>query len=121
MARRRNIVRSARRLSVWVGAGLADTTITSGTQLLLSLNAAALAVRPFTVVRTHLAINYGSDQAIAGESSMAVLSMQVLSDSAIAAGVGSVPTPINETDADYFVYKPIHFDFSLATFVGFEN
>ena len=44
--------------------------------------------------------------------------MQVVSDSAVAAGVGSVPTPLTETDADYFVYAPVAFDFEFSNATG---
>ena len=109
------------RLNEWFSAGLAPTTLSAGTTLLATLNAAALALRPFTIVRTRMAICYTSDQAVASESSQGIFSMQVVTQAAASAGVASVPTPLNETNADYFVYQAIGFDFSLATAVGFTR
>ena len=52
-----------RRETLWIGDTLIETTIATGTTavLLSTLNAAALALRPFTVVRTRGAVNISSD------------------------------------------------------------
>jgi len=126
MARRRmpvrGFVRPAPRSNVWVGAGLAISTISSGTTLLATLNAAALALRPFTIVRTHLAIHYTSDQEAVSEFSQAVLSTQVVTETAAASGVAAIPTPIAETDADFLVYKPLFSDYqAIVTIGGFQD
>ena len=117
-ARGRIITRPAPRSNVWFGMRLAATTISSGATLLQVLNAAALALRPFTIIRTRLAISYTSDQAAVSESQQGVFSMQVVTSSASAAGVGSIPTPLTDTDADFFVYQPIFQDFVFLSSVG---
>jgi len=121
MARNRSqrFVRPAPRTMVWFSAGFAPIAIASAATLVSSLNAAALLLRPFTIIRTRLAIVYASDQAAASESAQGVLSMQVVSDSAVAAGIASVPTPLTETDADYFVYEPVAFSFTFGDATGF--
>ena len=110
--------RSAQRANVWFGAGIAASTISSGTTLIGTLNAAGLLLRPFTIIRTHLMIVYGTDQAVASESSQGVFSLQVVREPAAAAGIASLPIPINEPLADYFVYQPVHFAFEQVTAVG---
>jgi len=110
-----------RRTSQWVGLGVAAGTISSGTTLIASFNAGILALRPFTIVRTHLEISLSSDQTVASEGTMGAFSMQVVTDSASAAGVASVPTPLTQPSADFFVYKPLVFEIIVATAVGFEE
>ncbi len=117
--RRSRLVRPAPRSNVWVGAGLNATVITGVRTLLQTLNAAALAVRPFTIVRTHLSISYNSDQVAATETTQAVFAMQVVTESAAAGGVTTVPTGISETDGDFFVYKPLFSGIELVTAIGF--
>ena len=120
MARRPlRIVRPSRREMVWFGAGFGAITVSVAATLLTSLNAAALALRPFTIIRTRLAIAWDSDQAAATEGGAGVFSMQVVSDSAVAAGVTAVPTPLTETDSDYFVYKPVNFGIVVLDATGF--
>ena len=123
MARRRGsrFVRPAPRSMVWVGTGLSVSTTTTAATLLSSLNAAALGLRPFTVVRTRMGITLLSDQEAAGESSQGALGMVVVSDSAAAAGVASVPTPLTEVNTDFFVYKPLFHVYAHDTNVGFQH
>jgi len=117
--RGRIVPRPAPRTMIWIGAGISHTVISSATTLISSLNAAALALRPFTIIRTHLTIDFHSDQAIASETVMAVYTKQVVTEQAAAAGVGSVPSGVAEPDADFYVYKPIMFDFLFSTASGF--
>ncbi len=104
------MARPAPRSNVWLGFGLANTNIPIATTatLLATLNAAALALRPFTVVRTRLVMSVVSDQAAASEFLSGALSFQVVTETAAAAGIASLPTPLVETDADFFVYQPFH-------------
>ena len=124
MARRfsnRPVIRGARRTSTWIGAGLSEVTLATDDTLLATLNAAALALRPFTIVRSRIAISYLSDQTAANEFSQAVFSAQIVSESAAAAGVDSCASPIDETDADFFIYKPLFFDIISLTSVGVQD
>ena len=114
MARRARLVRSGR-VNQWIGVGLPIQTISSATTLIGILNAGALALRPFTIIRTHMMIDYSSDQLSAGEFTQGALGMQVVTDSAAAAGIGSVPTPLVDVTADFFVYKPL---FSAVVFAS---
>ena len=105
MARRfiRGDGRSAKRSTVWLGIDPTDTvmTITGGT-IITSFNAAALALRPFTIVRTHLELLIFSDQAAAAEAQIGAYGGVVVSEQASAIGVSAVPTPVTDSDSDLF-------------------
>ena len=120
--RGRIVTRPVARTMVWIGARLAATTISSGATLLATLDpTTGFPLRPFTIVRTRLGISYVSDQAAASESQQGVFSMQVVTVSAAGAGVGSIPTPLTDPDADFHVYQPLFQDFLFASGVGFSD
>ena len=101
--------RSPRRLTDWfAGASQSvETALAASTSVLFaSLNAAALAVRPFTVVRTRGWIWVASDQVAAFEVPFGGAALAVVSDQASAIGVTAVPTPITDEDSDlFFMYQ----------------
>ncbi len=72
-----------------------------------SLNAAALAMRPFTIVRQHYELYVISDQAAAIEQQMGAFGVAVVSDQASAIGVTAVPTPITDLGSDLWVTHQI--------------
>jgi len=123
MARRRIVTRTpARREMVWIPWTLGDFVIAANVGTLLGvLNAAALALRPFTIVRTHLLLTWDSDQSAASEVPIGAVGMIVTSEQATTAGIASIPTPVTEADADFFVYQPLMSSFSFATAAGFES
>jgi len=87
-----------------------------------SLNAAALALRPFTIVRTRGSWHCRSDQAGASEYYGGGLGMAVVSDQASAVGVTAVPTPITEMGSDlWFMYEVMTQRFEFVSGVGFEG
>ena len=118
----RRVITPQRRTSVWFAMGL--TNVFAGgnakTQLLV-LNAAALALRPFTVIRTRLWIQIISDQSAAAEVAQGAFGLIVVQEEASAAGAASVPGTISETDASFFVYEPFVNTFDIATAVGFHE
>ena len=112
-------VRSAKRQMTWIGIRITPQVLTGTTPLLLgSMNAAALALRPFTIVRTRMNIWVASDQAAVSETNSGAYAMQVVTEQATGAGVTAVPTPGSEFNADYFVYQPFQFDFVFLSSVG---
>lgn len=123
MARRRHrFVRPAPKTKMWIGTGVGRASVSGTTPLLLaSLNATALALRPFTILRSRILFYAESDQIIATETNSGVYSRQVVTDSAIAAGVGSVPTPLSQFEADYYVYQPFQYDFLFSTASGHQT
>ena len=110
------------RIPVWFTSRLDETAAGGGGSTLLSvLNAAALALRPFTIIRTRLWIHIHSDQAAAGEVAQGAYGKIVVQEEAVDAGVGSVPTPISEADASFFVYEPFVNEFTFVSAVGFQE
>ncbi len=120
MARRRfNTTRSfqrSRRESMWIALSFVETDLTAGTTAVLtnSLNAAALALRPFTVVRTRLFFHNRSNQLSDAEDYGANIAMAVVSDQSVAIGVTAVPTPTTDQGSDLF-----HVFASLGGYMGF--
>ena len=93
MAIRRQVQRS-RRKSLWLFLDVVlDSLSTASSLLSASLNAAALALRPFTIVRTYVEILLESDQAATPEAQFGAFGIAVVSDQAIAVGITAVPTP----------------------------
>jgi len=124
MAHRRNargrIGQRSDRQPVWFFIRVSTTAVAGGSTavLLSTFNAAALLLRPFTIIRTHLLLQMSTDQSIASELFVGAYGMQVVTEQAAAAGIASVPTPISETDADFFVYQPVIDSFLFADATG---
>ena len=111
-----------RRETLWLGGVVQQTTLASASvaTLLTSLNAVALAMRPFTIVRTRGIVTVHTDQIAATEDQVVGYGQAVVSDQAAAIGVTAVPTPVADSESDlWFVYQMMfnHFDFASA--VGF--
>jgi len=106
---------TVRRQSTWFSIGFSAVTVTSmGT--FTSLNAAALALRPFTVVRTHVELYILSDQAAAHEFQATAFGMAVVSDQAAAVGVTAIPMPVDELGSDlWFVHRVAFADATALT------
>ncbi len=104
-------------MSVWFGFQHASSTMTStGGTIIFSLNAAALALEPFTIVRSHFEVALRSDQAAAVERQSASFGIAVVSDQAVAIGVTAVPTPFTDMASDlWFVHRNIFGDESSLT------
>jgi len=102
--RRHGSVKSTRRLSTWFIVAPVTTTngAAAGTNLILSLNVAALAFRPFTLVRTYLEIALQSDQAAAIERQSIAVGMAVVSDQSVAIGITALPLPVTDADSNLF-------------------
>ncbi len=98
------------RESVWFTGPLVVTTIAAaGTSVLVSsLNAAALALRPFTLVRTRGILQLRSDQEAASESAMFSYGQCVVSDQASAIGITAIPTPATDRSSDlWYVFETL--------------
>ncbi len=113
MAHRRTVAtrsQAIRRKTAWITWEFVPVAVTANGVVQLSggMNASALALLPFTVVRTRGVIHWESDQAAATEDFGGVFSMQRVTAVALGAGIGSVPTPLTEAGDDYFVYEPFY-------------
>jgi len=111
------------RETVWLaGVCTRSTTAAATAVLLTSLNAAALALRPFTVVRTRGLIGFKSDQLAGTEPQAGAYGECVVSDQAAAIGVTAVPTPVTDDGSDlWYVYQRFFGEFAFTTAAGFEN
>jgi len=94
-----------RRETEWFFMPQANTTIAAASTatLIRSLNAAALALRPFTIVREHFFLSLQSDQAVATEDQQVGFGACVVSDQASAIGVTAVPTPLTDLGSDLWM------------------
>ena len=122
MARRREFVRGASairtsRLTSWFQFQNNEVTLTAaGGSLMFSLNAAALALRPFTIVRSRFEMWLRSDQAAAIEQQWVSFGIAVVSDQAAAIGVTAIPTPFTDMASDlWFVHQNLFADESNLT------
>ncbi len=119
MARRRFNTRGTapKRLMIWIGINIAPVTFAAGggSALVGTLSAAALLLRPFTVIRSRGKFMVHTDNAAAGENQVGVFSNQVVTQAATSGGIAGIPTPLTEFEADYFVYEPFFSITSLQT------
>ncbi len=124
MARNHRVVRgrSAKRLTSWLAVTPQRAVIaTAGGTFLASLNAAALALRPFTVVRTRLLVTIESDQTGADEIQIGAFGAAVVSDQASAVGITAVPTPITDIGSDlWFLHQMLFASYTFISGVGIE-
>jgi len=92
----------SRRETVWLGFQYAQTVLAASATaaLVYSLNAAALALLPFTIVRTRMNWTCQSDQSAATEDFIGNFGWCVVSDQAAAIGVTAVPTPAFDLSSD---------------------
>ncbi len=103
----------ARRTTTWIQFSPILSTLASNTTqvLVASLNAAALAIRPFTIVRTYLELALSSDQTAARESQFCSVGWAIVSDQAAAVGISAVPTPTLEAASGlWFLHSRIGAD-----------
>jgi len=111
---------SMRRETSWLDFPFAQTTIAAASTaaLLGSFTASALALRPFTIVRTRGILQCSSDQQAASEAWGLSYGLAVVSEQASAIGITAVPTPITDQSSDlFFVYESLYgrFQFQNAT------
>ena len=107
---------------VWASAGFTPAAVAgSAAALLASANAALLALRPFTIVRTHLLLSFATDQRSADEHPNGAFGAVVVKETAVAIGVTAVPTPIAEPNAEYWVYQGLDANFAFTTGTGYRN
>ena len=99
-----------RRETLWFFFDGTGTTPGSSTTaaLLNVLNAAALALTPFTIVRTRGYFHIRSDQEAADEDQALNLGYAVVSEQASAIGITAIPTPTTDRGSDlWFVYESL--------------
>ena len=124
MARKSGFVRRnnvMRRETLWVGIAAVDTALAAASTAVLfaGFSAAALALRPFTVIRTHIALFFWSDQVGASETYQMAYGHAVVSDQVLAIGVTAVPIPMTDLSSDlWFVHQIVAGRFVFITGAG---
>jgi len=94
----------------------------SNASFMNSLNAAALALRPFTVVRSRGFLHVKSDQTGALEDWNVALGYSIVSDQASAIGITALPTPDTDRGSDlFFVFEDLAGSFVFVSGVGFDS
>ncbi len=128
MAHRKRFVRGGKQVreTSWLSIPEGrDTMVAANTAILAaSLGPVALAMRPFTIVRTLLYFHTRSDQSAATENADVAIGMCVVSDQAAAIGVTAVPTPFTDLGSDLWYMHRIlssHFQFISGTGFGLED
>ncbi len=110
-----------RRETLWFAGSYIESLFTSGgiSILISGLSAAALALRPFTVIRSRGYLSVQPDQTAATESQLCGYGACVVSDQSVAVGAGSVPTPVTDSGSDlWFLYEPFLQEFQFQSAVG---
>jgi len=114
--------RVARRETLWIGGvdnGFFTGLGAGATVLFGSLNAAALALRPFTVVRTRGILSVQTDQTANSEEGALAFGAAIVSDQASAIGITAVPTPITDQSSDlFFTFQFAHWGILVSSAVG---
>ena len=121
MARRRpgRFVRPAPKTKIWIGAGFSRATLTTNVNHLLAfLNAGGLALRPFTILRTRLVINFRTDQQAASEAPTGAYGEIVVKETASTIGVTALPGPLTEVNSDWFIYQGVTAPFLFGDATG---
>ena len=126
MARRSSrFVRLAPRTKMWIGAGVGVPVVAVNTKVLIStLSAGALALRPFTILRTHQELYWTSDQQAATEVPFGSYGKLVVTETAAALGITAVPDPsgINgDPEASWFVWQAMSTSFVFSSAVGISG
>ncbi len=113
----------ARRSTTWISIPFfIDSEVAAGGAIVASLGADALAMRPFTIVRTRMDFQVISDQIAADEVQVGAIAMAVVSDQASAVGVTAVPTPVTDVDSDlFYAYQAFFSDLTFGSGIGFAN
>ncbi len=111
------------RLPQWLAINVNLVSVAGNAKVLASvLNAGALALRPFTIVRTRALFQVESDQTAASETTRGAVGMAVVSEQATTAGIASVPGPHSDADASaWFVWEPFINSFLFVSGVGFDE
>ncbi len=110
---------------MWIGWGVGLTAIAASAKVLVATySAGALALRPFTILRTRGIVQYVSDQNAVNEEPFGFLGSIVVSETAAALGVTAIPDP-SGTDGDpeaaWFNYQTCVAQTKFLSAVGFES
>ena len=128
MARRHargSFIRPAPRTKMWIGWGVGQTTVIGNAdQVVSTLSAGVLLLRPFTILRTRAVVTWESDQTAATERPLASLGEIVVTETAAALGTTALPDPsgiTGDADADWYIWQALMAPFVFASAIGFQS
>ncbi len=109
-----------RRQTLWLASTWTVDTVTAANTatLLTQLNAAALALRPFTIIRTRGQIQLVTDQSANTEDQEMIYGHIVVTDEAVAIGVTAIPTPVAQPASDWHVFEPRASSIRVSSAIG---
>ena len=113
----------APRKTLWLGIAPTSITLASASAVAIqnSLNAAALALTPFTIIRTRGFWQLRSDQSAASEDYGASIAAAVVSEQAVAIGATAVPTPDTDISSSmFFMFESMASRFEFDDATGFH-
>ncbi len=125
MARRRSrFIRPAPKTKIWIGIGAGSTTVVANAkQVVSTLGANQLLLRPFTILRTRMLISWESDQIAAPERPQGSYGSIVVTDTATGIGSTAIPDPSStdgDPEADWYVHQELISSFTESSQVGYQ-
>ena len=119
---RGRFIRPSPRTKMWIGAGVGTVTLAgSSLQLISTLSAGALLLRPFTILRTRMLVTIATDQEAADESPIVTYGRLVVTDTAAALGVTALPDPSGisgDPESDWFVWQAMMNRYQFRSGIG---
>jgi hypothetical protein len=112
------------RETLWIGISETVTTLAAANTatLINALNAPALALTPFTIVRTVGFMGIRSDQTGVSETYDGAIGFSVVTAQALAIGITAVPTPWTDQGSDaFYVHQVMMQRFLFITGAGVES
>ncbi len=127
MARRTHsrFIRPAPRTKMWIGAGVGATAITGSTvHLVGTLSAGALLLRPFTILRTIMVLEYNTDTLSVAEHPWGTFAKIIVTETAAALGITAIPDPdptAGDPEAAWFSVQNVSNPFKFSTAVAWQG
>lgn len=115
--------RGERRKTLWIGGSFVDTQIAaaSGSVLVTQLSASALALLPFTIVRTRGFVFFRSDQQAASENPSGSYGVIVVKQQASTIGITAIPTPVTDDTSDWFAFQAMAARLTFSDATGIQT
>ena len=101
----------------WNDVSDVQTSVVAGTKTLLFGLTPSVAIDS-TILRVRLMMLITSDQSIAGEDQVGAFGFIIVTNAALAAGAASIPGPVSDVSADWFVYQPFVQRFRHSSSIG---
>ncbi len=123
ITRSRVPARGRKREMQWLGGIVVDrATVAANSKVQsLVLSATGLALRPFTIIRMHMEVEWRSDQVAATEGPHGALGWAVVSEQASVTGVTAMPDPVLDANFDWFTWQGLISEFTFITAAGFQS